>query len=317
MSLRGLVSIGFMMLMATGCASHVQSVETAPAAVSVKSLVPQFDAAALKILQLPEDQRFDSFQSEIVPILPGFYKPGERATPEKYRASVLKNLAAYPAQRDKILAVATAFDRRMAGADTRFRRFFPDYRPTMPTYLVYSFGQMDGGTREFDGKVNLLFGADMIAKIHDDETMGPLFDHELFHAYHEKYFHECEQIWCSLWMEGLAVYVTAQMNPGVTDKGLLLNFPQPIRATVEPHIGNAAASIRAVLDSRDDKDYEPLFFGSQPDPPNAFPPRYGYYVGYRAVEKLAGKKTIQELAKMPASEVRPLIEKALLELEQK
>lgn len=301
-----------------GCASQRPAIEAAAptAEAPAISLVPQFDAAAMRIAALPEDKRFDAYERDIVPLLPGIYKPGARATPEKYRAHVLTQLAAYPEQRGKILAVANAFDARLASSGDRFRKFFPDYRATLRTYLIHSLGQMDGGTREFDGQVNLVFGADMIAKIHDADTIGPLFDHELFHAYHNTYFAECEQVWCSLWAEGLAVYVTSRMNPGIDDKGLLLTFPKPIRPEVDAHFSEAVASVHAVLDSTDGGDYARLFNGGSGDGATKFPSRYGYYVGYRAVQQLAGKRTLEQLAKMPPADVRKLLEKALTDLEK-
>ena len=60
-------------------------------------------------------------------------------------------------------------------APARFGRAFPDYRPTMPTYLLHSLGEMDGGTRDLGGSIALLFGADMIARYHDAASIGPYF----------------------------------------------------------------------------------------------------------------------------------------------
>jgi hypothetical protein len=46
------------------------------------------------------------------------------------------------------------------------------------------------------------------------------FDHELFHLYHRQVVgadapHDNEPAWWTMWMEGLATYVSQRMNPGL------------------------------------------------------------------------------------------------------
>lgn len=43
-----------------------------------------------------------------------------------------------------------------------FTAIFPDYRPQVETWFLHSLGEMDGGTREFNGHHYLMFGADMM-----------------------------------------------------------------------------------------------------------------------------------------------------------
>jgi hypothetical protein len=172
----------------------------------------------------------------------------------------------------------------------------------MPIYLLNSLGEMDGGTRQLSGKVVAIFGADVIARIHDAATITPFLDHELFHFYHASYFPDCDALWCSLWQEGLAVYVASKMNPGVDDRGLLLTIPRPIRPEVDAKLAEAICFTRANFDSTDQGDYNAFFTGGAGGA--IFPPRFGYYVGLRIAQAVGKKRSLQQLAKMPAPEVR-------------
>ena len=71
---------------------------------------------------------------------------------------------------------------------------------------------MDGGTRSVKGQRYLVFGADVMARVTTPGRERPFFHHELFHVYNEKFFSECDPLWCALWMEGLAVYVSERLN---------------------------------------------------------------------------------------------------------
>jgi hypothetical protein len=281
----------------------------APADAPLVSLTGDFDRFATETAALPPAERVRQFRARFNALFPGFYAPRNGNTEQKYDARVARALAAYPADRDKFLAAADAFSASFATATGRFRRFFPDFAITMPVYLVHSLGEMDGGTREIEGKTVAVFGADVIARIHDDSTMGPFLDHELFHLYHAAYFHECEAVWCSLWTEGLAVYVASQLNPGASDRQLMLTIPRPIRPEVEPHLDAALCFARAKFDSTERADYAEFFFGDGSG--KVFPPRFGYYLGLVIAQKLGETRSLQELARLPADKVRPLMLEAM------
>jgi len=176
-------------------------------------------------------------------------------------------------------------------------------------WLVHSLGEMDGGTRTIRGRNVGVFGADVIARIHDEKTIGPFLDHELFHFHHARFFPDCDKLWCSLWQEGLAVYVAAKLNPGVDDRGLLLTIPRPIRPDVDAKLDAAMCGVRAKLDSTAKDDIGGLFTGDGPSAP--WPPRYGYYVGYLLAAKLGEGRSLAQLAHMRPKAVRPLLEQVL------
>lgn len=277
-----------------------------------QSFTDEFDRFALETAAMPEAERVKLFRERFDALVPGFYEPRFGATEEKYDAQVARHLAAYPAQRDKFLAAARDFEAAYAGANVRFRRFFPDYAPAMPIYLVHSLGEMDGGTRELRGRVVAVFGADVIAKIHDDASIGPFLDHELFHFHHARFFPDCDELWCSLWQEGLAVYVASRMNPDADDRALMLTIPRPMRAEVEQKLGEAVCFTRAKFASTAKDDYAEFFFGNGSG--KRFPPRFGYYLGYRLARELGETRALRALATMPPDQVRPALQAAMAEL---
>jgi hypothetical protein len=277
----------------------------APAMVSLADAFPKFyDATA----GLPEEERLARFHADFAKLLPAFYAPRQR-TPERYDEVVLKALHDFPEIRARYTMVARDFPADFVEGQHSFRKTFPDYRLTVPVYLVHSLGEMDGGTSTLDGKTVGIFGADVIARVHGTGSLKPFLDHEVFHLYHQRFFPDCDALWCNLWIEGLAVYVATKLNPHATDEDLLLTQPQPIRPVVEPRLKEAMCGLRAKMDSTSEDDYAPFFFGRPSKGP--FPPRYGYLLGLLLVQKVGAHMTLEQLAKLPSDKVRPALDAAL------
>ena len=292
------------MLIAAPAAAQAQS----PA---LQSTTDAFDAFATSTATMPPAERVKAFRDKFDRLVPGFYEPRFGATEAQYDARVQKALEGYPATRDKFLATARSFASAYAMASSRFRTFFPDYAPDMPVYLVHSLGEMDGGTRDLHGRIVAIFGADVIAKIHDPASIGPFLDHEMFHFHHARYFPDCPALWCSLWQEGLAVYVAARMNPGADDRALLLTTPRPIRAEVEPRLAEAMCFLRGKLASTDQDDYATFFFGNGGKGQAGWPPRFGYYLGYVLAKQLGKGLSLDALARTTPPQVKERLDKAL------
>ncbi len=237
----------------------------------------------------------------------GFYARSRK--PDRYDSRVLKNLAAYPEQRASILAVSKEFANLFAPARQTFEATFGPVRSEQPMYLLHSMGEMDGGTRDLNGKETLIFGSDVIAKIHAGHDMTPFFHHELFHVWHEPRFGECEPLWCSLWEEGLATYVAGTMNPKAGDAALMLDMPAPIRPPVDSNRSAAICAVAPLLDSIKEEDYASLFYGNSHLP--GFPARMGYYIGYLVLSDIARTHSLAELGVMTPAEARPLIDQAI------
>lgn len=140
-------------------------------------------------------------------------------------------LDGFPALRTRYRQVEQSFPEAFATATLLFGQRFQGFPPPpLPIRFVHSLGRMDGGTRTLGGRSYMIFGADVIARLHDDGTIGPFLDHELFHVENGRWFGDCDPdttLWCTRWQEGTAVYNASAMNPGATDHMLMLDNPGP------------------------------------------------------------------------------------------
>jgi len=273
-------------------------------------LIPAFDKTAAATAKLGDDKaKVALFEKRMTPIASGFY--ARRRKPDRYDQRVLANLKAYPEQREKILAVAREFQKLFVPARESFRKAFGPVSSRQPVYLLHSLGEMDGGTRDdlIGGKSTLIFGADVIAKIHYGHDMTPFFHHELFHVYHEPVMKDCKAAWCSLWEEGLATYVAGTLNPGAGDAALMLDLPAPIRPAVDANLRGAVCAARPLLESEKEEDYSKLFFGNAHI--EGFPARMGYYLGYLVVADVGKTRTLKQLAALKPAEIKPLVDQSL------
>lgn len=282
---------------------------SSPSAESLRlvDLTAEFDRVALETAGMDDKARVAAFEKAMTPLAQGFYARSRK--PDRYDNRVLKNLQAYPAKRDKILAVSKQFQELFAPARASFERALGPVHSNQPVYLLHSLGEMDGGTRDLGGKDTLIFGADGIVNYHDGKDLTPFFHHELFHVAHEKPSGECKPAWCSLWEEGLATYVAASLNPKSGDAALMLDLPRPIRPAVDANRKGAICAVSPLLGSTDEADYEKLFFGNASLP--GWPARMGYYIGYLAMTELGKTHTLKELADMKPPEAKAALEGAL------
>jgi hypothetical protein len=259
--------------------------------------------------------RIEAFKSTMDALLPGFYVPRFGITPERYDTRIARALADFTKLRPKYESVQRDFPAAFEAGIRHFRREFPGFTPDVPVYLLHSLGEMDGGTRELNGRTYLIFGADVIAQIHERRDLAPFLDHELFHVEHHQHFPDCEQVWCPLWAEGLATYAAKAMNPGADDRQLLLTFPKPIRAAVDATWPRALCVTRAKVFSTAPADMDALFVGGADA--QGFPDRFGYYVGLRIAEEAGSRFKLPALAEMPPEQAKATLTSAIDRLIEK
>ena len=273
----------------------------------VIDLTGQFDRFAMSTAEMPDGQRVVAFEKQIGPKANGFYS--RKRTPDGYDFRVLVQLKTYPERRKATLAVSRKFDQLFAPARQKFESVFGPVTSRQPVFLIDSMGELDGGTRELDGKSTLLFGADVIGEVHSGQNLAPFFYHELFHLYHEAKAPSCMAIWCSLWEEGLATYVASRLDPGASDDELVLNLPAPIRPAVEANRARSVCAVVRRLDSMAEEDFSALFQGD--DRLAGFPSRMGYYIGYLVARDIGRTHELHEIAEMSLVQARPLIDASL------
>ena len=263
---------------------------------------------------LPARERVAAFKARFEALLPGFVSAKRVGwmTSEQYDSAIIQSFEQFPGIRDHFTALTSGFAKLLAPAYDSFERAFPDLRPVGPIYIVHSIGEFDGGTRNVSGQSRLLFGADVMAQVHHFGDETPFFQHELFHVYHAQFFSECEEMWCVLWSEGLAVLVAQRLNPRATDAELLLTSPQPIRPEVDRNRSAAVCAVASRLSSTDSADYASLFSNSSPIA--NLPPRFGYYVGYLVATEAARVRSITELAHLDNKNAGDLVTATLAQL---
>ncbi|MBA3895903.1 MAG: hypothetical protein H0X36_01930 [Sphingomonadaceae bacterium] len=280
----------------------------APRTVTFASYAPQFDNFEARTRGMATDRRVLAFRAEFDRILPGLYSVADAALDRR----IARALTEFPSIRPAYRIVESRFPGALASAVRHFRTVFPQFASPLPIFLVHSLGTRDGGSDYVGGRKAMLFGADVIAKLHNDDSLQPFLDHELFHLEHARHFMDCDQLWCPLWQEGLATYAAASMTPGATDHQLLLDAPAPIRAATEARWGEALCRMAVGFDSADNGDIAAAFMGRGKS--SGLPQRFGYYVGLRIASEAARNRTLPVLAGLDDEAARPVVAAALTAL---
>lgn len=265
---------------------------------------------------LPSAERVAAFKSRFNGLLPGFFtaKRVGWMTGEQYDAAIARAFGTFPSIRERYAATTAGFSSLLGPAHGNFVHTFPDLRPIGPIYILHSLGEFDGGTRPVAGHNRLVFGADVIAQLHDFVDERPFFQHELFHVYHAQFFRECEQMWCALWMEGLATLVAQRLNPQASDAELLLSSPRPIRPEVERDRAVAICAVMPLLESKGGASYASLF--SNGPALGQLPPRVGYFVGYLVAQEAARDRSLMTLAHLKNADAHRVVKTAMARLAQ-
>ena len=93
-----------------------------PDSLRLVDLTAQFDKVAAETAGMDDQARVAAFEKAMTPLAQGFYARSRK--PDRYDSRVLKNLQAYPAKRDKILAVSKQFSVLLAPARASFEKIF-------------------------------------------------------------------------------------------------------------------------------------------------------------------------------------------------
>ena len=263
-------------------------------------------------------ERVGRFKQTVAARYPTFYGvaryDGARTQVEQ-DAVIARVLARFGPQRAAYLATVGKFDADLPRHAATFQAAFPDFVP-IPTYFLHSLGEMDGGTRDFDGHPVLIFGADLMARLHDGDDEGAFFHHELFHTYHRLASTVCPQpgMWQPLWHEGLATHVSKVLNPRATEKEMLLDFPAGSLALTKAQLPAAWAQLAKVLDDGNAALYGPLFSTSKDN--SGLAPRRGYYLGYLVARELGRTRDIHALAALDCNDAHRLVVETVQGLER-
>jgi hypothetical protein len=288
--------------------------------LTYRSFASDFKRVADSTTGLPMTDRVKLFHSTFDKLYPGLYVDADRS---RLDGRIEKALTDFPSIRSTYDQVENKFPEALANAMKEFRGAFPDFTPPMPIYLIHSLGTRDGGTDWVAGRMVMLFGADEIAQFHWDESLQPFLVHELFHIEHIRHFADCDQLWCSLWQEGLATYTASILTPNASDHQLILDVPHPIREDTVAHWPDALCWTAEHFDSTNPSEVSASFTGGPKpstfsgDPRLApLPSRFGYYIGLRVATQAAKTRPLSELDRLDDQAARPAVARALAELMQ-
>jgi hypothetical protein len=291
--------------------------------IAVLDATPEFfrfwSAAAGK----PEPERVRLFLDTVVAAHPELFTPdvlgkagvsgGSGDTdPQAIVAAYLRDVAPFVA---RMQVIAGTIHRDLNDSARAFTKTFPDYAAATPVYFTVSMFSFDGGTRMVRDRIALLFGIDGIARYHGpDDNPRVLIDHELFHQYHAQIAPELAAedvpLWVSLWEEGLATYVSEQMNPGTSDAQVLMS--PTLAAQVAPILPVVTAELLANFESKDKAEYAAFFYGRNGR--SDIPARCGYYVGLLVARRLAAGRSPQQLAALRGPALEAAVRGALEQL---
>lgn len=313
MKFLGLIALALALI---GAAPAPHRPHSRAAGLRFVDLTGDFDRIWTETKNLPDQRRVEAFKARFARVLPGFYsekRVSDFITPQHYDEMILKGLKHYPEHRAGIRRVSREFTSLVTPARREFETYFGAMHGYPPIYLVVSFGEFDGGTRDLADGTHLMFGADVIDQIYKHDTpIKPLVEHELFHLMHHRTFPDCDPVWCNLWEEGLATYVASKFNPRASDAALGLTIPQPIRPAVEARRTDAICAVRERLNSTKPDDYASLFYGNKHVA--GFPPRMGYYVGLLVVSEAGKTRSLKQLAAVSPDEAHRVVESTLASL---
>lgn len=271
--------------------------------------------------KLPRAVQVENFKQQFAPRFPEFYGierfDGERSQAEQDQRIALA-IEGFPAIREQYLSKARQFDAELPRYQALFQRWFPDYRQTEDVYVTHSLGEMDAGPRNLGGRSVLVFGVDAMVKYHGTNNETAFFMHELFHMHHAKVMNSCDanQVWASLWVEGLATYVSKAMHPSATEAEMLLDVPSGMAARTRAALPAAFAQLEAVLYSEDLPVRRDLF-QTRGGIDTGLPHRRGYYLGYLVAEEAARTMTMARLATLGCTDARRLVASTVRRLRTK
>jgi hypothetical protein len=211
-----------------------------------------------------------------------------------------------------IRSIVAGLDRQLAQANSRFLETFPDMRWSGDIYVIASGYCFSGRAQTIEGRSALLFGVDAIAALGMKDLI-PGMQHELFHRYHGQFFEfevaSAYPLWTRLWTEGMAMYVSKQLNPSASELDLGL-VPLGMSQQVDARRSEVAADFLRKFESTAERDAK-LYFDSPDSKDAVVPPRAAYQLGVLVVRELSKQYSIQTMAHWSQAEAKPQVRAAL------
>ncbi|MCP4585065.1 DUF5700 domain-containing putative Zn-dependent protease [Pseudoalteromonas sp.] len=267
--------------------------------VEVINLADDFYTLYQSTQTLTQEKRAEQFSQHFASQFAPFYSD----------KSFLKAIAGFSAIEEVYHSKNKRLSKELNSSMESFIATFPDFKSETPIYILHSLGRFNGATRDLNGKSYLMFGVDLMAKYHNWKNDTPFFHHELFHVYHENLFQCHVELWCSIWTEGLATYVSHQLSPSASDDELMLNIPDNLIEKIQSRELYSLVDLKKKFYSIKPETYS-SFFNFTQDETN-LPYRRGYYLGYILAKEIGKNYSLEQLAKLDKKTVESLLLKEL------
>jgi hypothetical protein len=277
-----------------------------------QNLMPEYFAFEARTEGMAPEQRADMFVKDFAPRYPDYYgNPDLFGDENKLRKSALRffdparppTLAGFaPLTQERLHAVAQSVLPGFETAQGEFAKTFTDFDCKTQVGFGISLLHFDGNeSTDKQGRDRLLFGIDMIALLHGPEDMPALFAHELFHVYHRQIMGASMPkddlvTWWAMWEEGLATYLSRQMNQPRREQDVLW-FPKDLAVQMDKP-GVMAQAATQMLADFDTSAHYGLWFQIGKSAPG-LPERAGYVMGLRLAEQLGRDHSLSWLAHLP------------------
>jgi len=281
---------------------------------SYTDLMPSYQVFATRTAGLPPEQRAAAFRKDVAAKYPDYYAPEVFGDDTRLEARAVrffdpaKRAAVFPGTTPltdaRLAAMGTVIGPQFLAQQQRFIRVFADFSCASTVEFGVSLLKFDGHPTDFGGKRHLLFGVDVITILHDEAQMPSFLDHEIFHIYHEQVI--ADQIpkgdspgWYTMWLEGLATYVSQRMNPELDAQHVVWS-PSDMVVRMQKDTPRAARLLLADLDQTGKQGDRWFLMGTEVE---GLPARAGYYLGYLFAKSVGDGVPLPQLARMPLDQV--------------
>ena len=211
-----------------------------------------------------------------------------------------------------IRSIVAGLTQQLEQANSRFLKTFPDMRWSGDVYVMASGYCFNGRAQMIQGRSALLFGVDAMAALGQKDLI-PGMQHELFHRYHRQFFDfeasRAYPLWTALWAEGLATYVSKQLNPSASELDLGL-VPLGLVRQVDERRAEIADDFLRRFESTAEQDAT-LYFNSNESKDPVVPGRAGYELGVLVAGDLSKQHSIQTMAHWSQAEAKTQVRAAL------
>lgn len=295
--------------------SSVPNTQAAARPCGYTDLMPAYQQFALRTASLSPEDRAVAFTNEIAARYPDYYAPELYGDQSKLQARAVrffdpvKRAAFFPGQppvsEEQIRRMGSTIGREFLQQQRRFMHTFADFQCKTTVEFGVSLMKFDGHPVDFGGKQHLLFGVDVIAALHGPEDMPSFFDHEIFHIYHKQLLAtqlpEGESpAWVTMWVEGLATYVSQRMNPQLDAQQVLWLPRDMVSRMNREETARAAGLLLQDLEKTDTEGDRWFLASAQVE---GLPERAGYYLGYLFAKAVGEHTELPALARTSLEEI--------------